>query len=686
MNAIRRTLSETSLVIAVMLALAMLPASLEAQYRESQTSNAHLVADDYSTTLEAQPDPISVQHYVIDAELLPATHELKAKARVQFQARESVNDVQFELNSNLFPTNITDGEGQVLSSRRLGDGESLEVSLRKQLAKGESGTVVLEYEGALADADHSPVEGVQLAYIGDEESYLLYPARWFPVSGYRTSRYTAEFHLTVPAGLQLASGGQVQSQLSGDKVVYTIVYDHPQFPGSIAFVNHPPQVVNANGTTVRVFFSPQHQGVARPYAEAAAGMSSFFASKFGPPAEGNLALVEIDDRSLGGYAGAGTVFLASRGISPEVNTGLLSQEVAQQWWRGLVSPATKADLWIDHGLATYCEALFIEHVGGAQALDARIKEMAIDALTHDTVPIRAASRMAEFSPGYKTLLYDKAAYVMHMLRWELGDEAFFKGLAEFANRYAYKSATTDNFRDVMDQVSGKKLDGFFLQWFDSTGASDFTLDYTVYKVKSGYKISGTISQDKDLFSMPVEVRVNTTGEPVTTRVDVEGRSSPFAINTKDMPKGMVVDPDNRVLKYNDKIRVRVAIARGEQAVAERDYTQALEEYQQAIDVNRISSLAHYRVGEVFFALRNYQSAANAFREALNGDLDPAWTEVWSHVNLGKIFDATGQRERAVNEYQQAVRTKDDTQGAVQLANQYLKKAYERAAENAAPGG
>jgi aminopeptidase N len=330
--------------------------------------------------------------------------------------------------------------------------------------------------------------------------------------------------------------------------------------------------------------------------------------------------------------------------------------------------------------------MYLEELGGPDAIEARIREMAIEALTHDTIPIRAASRMPEFSPAYKTLLYDKAAYVMHMLRWVVGDDAFFAGLKDFARRYSYGEATTEDFLRVMEQASGQKLEGFFLQWFDSTGASDFTLDYTVYRTREGFRIAGQISQDKDLFSMPVEVRVETEGEPVLTRVDVTGHSSEFSISTLERPTGMVVDPNNRVLKYNDNIRVRVAIARGEQAVAERDYTQALEEYQQAIDINRINSLAHYRVGEVFFALRNYQSALNAFREALNGDLDPAWTEVWSHINMGKIFDATGQRDRAVNSYQQAVRTRDNTQGAIDQANEYLKEPYQRVSEQAGYDG
>jgi tetratricopeptide (TPR) repeat protein len=674
--------------LALGLALALFPATLWPQYRESADQEPLLVADDYSVAMESQPEPIDVEHYVIDAELLPESHEIRARAQIRFHAREALSAVQFELNSNLYPTNITDAEGEVLSSRRMGTGDTLEISLRQRLLQDDTGTVVLEYEGPLESADYSPVEGVQLAYIGEELMYLLYPARWFPISGYRVDRYTAEWRLKVPAGYQVVSGGSLQSQLDGSSIVYTVTFGQPQFSGSLAVVRQSssPLTLNTTWANVLVYFSPEHQGVAQAYAEAAAHMVSFFTDKFGPPAGEKLSIVEIDDYSLGGYAGPETVFLSPRAVGSEVNVRLLAQEVAQQWWRGLVGPASRADLWLDHGLATYSEALYLEELGGPDAIEARIREMSIDALTHDTIPIRAASRMPEFSPAYKTLLYDKAAYVMHMLRWVTGDEAYFAGLKDFARRYGYQGATTEEFRQVMEQASGQKLEGFFLQWFDSTGASDFTLDYTVYRTREGYRIAGQITQDKDLFSMPVEVRVETTGEPVTTRADVTGRSSEFSISTLDRPTGMVVDPNNRVLKYNDRIRVRVAIARGEQAVAERDYTQALEEYQQAIDVNRISSLAHYRVGEVFFALRNYQSAINAFREALNGDLDPAWTEVWSHIYMGKIFDVTGQRDRAVNSYQQAVRTRDNTQGAIDLANQYLKEPYQRVSEQADSGG
>lgn len=108
-----------------------------------------------------------------------------------------------------------------------------------------------------------------------------------------------------------------------------------------------------------------------------------------------------------------------------------------------------------------------------------------------------------------------------------------------------------------------------------------------------------------------------------------------------------------------------------------EFNDALKEYQKALEVSRNSSLAHYRIAEVFFQQGNNQSAANEFREALSGDLEPKWTEVWSHLHLGWIYDITDQRERAVNEYRQAVRTKDNTQGALDEAGKYISQKYER---------
>jgi len=103
----------------------------------------------------------------------------------------------------------------------------------------------------------------------------------------------------------------------------------------------------------------------------------------------------------------------------------------------------------------------------------------------------------------------------------------------------------------------------------------------------------------------------------------------------------------------------------------------LAKYEKDVHTDPSSSITHFRLGEIYFQQGKFQDAGNAFREALTGDLQPRWVEVWSHVNLGKTFDSTGQRERALNEYRLATRTNDNTRGALDEAEIYKQFPYPR---------
>jgi tetratricopeptide (TPR) repeat protein len=104
-------------------------------------------------------------------------------------------------------------------------------------------------------------------------------------------------------------------------------------------------------------------------------------------------------------------------------------------------------------------------------------------------------------------------------------------------------------------------------------------------------------------------------------------------------------------------------------------TDVWAKYEQDLKANPYSSITQFRIGEIYFQQGKFLSAGNAFRAALTGDLQPRWIEVWSHINLGKIFDILGQRDRAVNAYTQAQRTKDNTRGAMEEAAIYLQFPY-----------
>jgi len=243
-------------------------------------------------------------------------------------------------------------------------------------------------------------------------------------------------------------------------------------------------------------------------------------------------------------------------------------------------------------------------------------------------------------------------------------------------QYAWKPISTDEFQKLAETASKQELTYFFAQWLTSTGVPQFKRTWAVYRTAKGYQVVGKITQDLDLFRMPVEVRVETEGtRPVTDRVPMVGTTADFTVNLRARPTRVIVDPASRILKYDDKIKFQVEMKRGDQLAQEQAFLEAVKQYQAVLDLNKNSSLAHYKLGDIYFKLRNYNASMEEFRRALDGDLDPKWTDVWSHLMLGKIFDVTGQRDRALNEYQRALQTNDNTQGALDQANQYVKKPY-----------
>jgi tetratricopeptide (TPR) repeat protein len=162
-------------------------------------------------------------------------------------------------------------------------------------------------------------------------------------------------------------------------------------------------------------------------------------------------------------------------------------------------------------------------------------------------------------------------------------------------------------------------------------------------------------------------------------VQVIGTSTEFTIDTFGRPKpdGISIDPDDDILKTDPTLQIRALIAKGEGLAEQGKFAEAIQQYQQALSIQSNNSLADFRVGEAFFYQKNYSSAADSFRSALDGDLAPSyrWVEVWSHIYLGKIFDLTGSRERAINEYEKAEELKDDTGGAQKEAEKYMKSPY-----------
>jgi aminopeptidase N len=651
--------------------------------------------------LHAQaPRPVNflAEHYDVSASLDAIGQSISATAKIDFKAVEASSSVRVELHPNLIVKEVKGADGKPLTFER--DNQNplmVVVQLPTPVATAGHITLTYTYAGLLVNEENSPVPGVRAALINKDGAYLLLPARWFPLTNFPSNRYTATFRLNVPDIFAVAGTGKAsapspmpgKNAVEGGRLLYTFECKNPAPHGTFVAGNLQLNPKQAEGIKVAVYAPRASSANAEEFAASVARSAIIFSDMFGPIPDPTFTLIQLPDGTLRDYAAPGVLLLSQRIWDPKSSDRTIARLVASQWWGIQVLPATPGDVWISDGLARYSEALYAEQNAGKEAGLRAVDEFAVGALMYeDAAPIAQAARLAPYSPDYRSVVLNKGAMLFHMLRAQMGEMAFKSALHDFYFQFAEKSARVEDFENIAErhaQAAAKppqeppNLRGFFAQWLNSTGVPEFSLEYVVYRTPKGFRVVGKIKQPLDTFRMPVDLRIDTEGNPEQKTVDVIGTESGFTVETFGRPKpgGIKIDPNNVILKGSTSLRARAAIARGEDLAEQGRFYDAVTQYQRALAIQPNRPLANFRMGEAFFYQKNYQAAANAFREALQTVPEPSekWSEVWSHIYLGKIFDMLGQRERAVNEYSKAKQTNDDTGGAQQVAEGFLKKAY-----------
>jgi aminopeptidase N len=651
-----------------------------------------------------RPATFLATHYDITASLDPATQSITATAKIDFRALQASSTVRVELHPNLQVKGVKSADGKSLSFDR--DNASpmlLLVTLPAPVATDGKVTLTFEYSGLLANEENSPIPNVRVASITKDYAYLLLPARWFPLTDYPSNRYSATFRLNVPDSFAVAGTGTAPAPtpLAGGRLLYTFECEREAPNGSFVAGNLQYNPKQAEGVHVSVYAPRSTSGSAQDFANDVARAVIAFSDMFGPLPDASMTLIQLPDDTLRDFAGPGVLMLNSHIWNPKSADRTIARLVASQWWGNQVLPATAGDVWISDGLARYSEALYAEQNAGKEAGLRAVDDFAVGALMYeDAAPVAQAARLIPYTPDYRSVVMNKGAMIFHMIRGQMGDVPFKALLHDFYFRYAEKTARNEDFialAERREQASLKpgenppNLRGFFAQWLNSTGVPEFQISYVVYRTPKGFRVVGKIKQPLDTFQMPVQLRIDTEGNPEIKTVEVVGSDSDFTVETFGRPKpgGIHIDPGNVILKASTGLRARAAIARGEELAEQGRYYDAIQQYQKALSIQPNRPLANFRMGEAFFYEKNYQAAASAFRDSLQTVPEPSekWTEVWSHVYLGKIFDLLGQRERAVNEYSKARQTNDDTGGAQQVAESFMKKPYSENGQSAAvPAG
>ncbi len=628
---------------------------------------------------------IDIENYVIQATLKPDSHEIKATAEITFKPIDSSDVVLFEISDNLSVQKVLNSQGVELEFAQNESGPGVfTVRFVKALPADQEVTIKVEYSGGFDRDKYSRLytRDESSAYIGMEGSYLLYSAKWFPMSRFLTDRATATVQVTVPLGQTVVGPGtQLPVVTKGISETFGWASSQPILPNSIVVGQYFEKKVQVGDFTVTCFASQDRLDSAEKSAGELAKVLEYYQKMFGPSAAGrDVRLVEVDDKLSAQPGMLGTIFITNRELSmakPPVRE--LARRAAYQWWSETVGSLSTDDLWLVDGLAYYSAAMFMGQSGDPAAYKDEIDKLAVLGLKfEDRSAVRAGFGLGYRTEAYESVVAGKGAWIFHMLHEILGDDKFSQLLQQYAKECSGKGGATAVLRSLSEKLSGRELAWFFGEWLDTTGVPSLSVESITYRTQSGFKVVGSVKQERDLFRMPLEVEV-LAQESKTERkvIEIDGKTSAFEVETSTLPMKVVLDPDNRVLRDSPELQTRVQIAIGDDLKDRGEYVEAIRAYERALKLNARKSLAHFRLAEVFFEQMNLNSSANSFRDALNGDKDPKWLEVWCYIYLGKINDILGQRQRALAEYNKAVNTKDDTNGAQAEAQKWISAPFVR---------
>ncbi len=325
-------------------------------------------------------------------------------------------------------------------------------------------------------------------------------------------------------------------------------------------------------------FAPDPVARLRAVAGDVAASLEFFSGMLGPPVMKTLTVAPIPGGFGQGFPGL--VYLSTFAYIDSVSRPaalrdareqtfysdlMVPHEVAHQWWGSVISTAHTEDEWLLEALANYSSLLWLEKKKGVKEMDAVLNGYRSELLekdsqgrTYESVgPIVWGERLngETASRTWRAITYGKGTWIMHMLRRRMGDDAFFKLLAELRRRYEFKLVTTADFQALARELrpsglTAEGIDAFFDNWVYATGIPTLKMRYTVSGIAPAVKLSGSIDQSGagDDFSMdaPVEVQF-AKGPPQTIWVRTTGDDNTFTANLRQVPVRVII-PDDVLVK------------------------------------------------------------------------------------------------------------------------------------------
>jgi aminopeptidase N len=509
-------------------------------------------------TYPRQP-AVDVQHYTFRIVLRDETNEISGDATVQLRfVQDGIREFWLDLASasngkGMTVTDVSSPNGHV---RYQHSNDRLTVTVDSPPRKGTQQVFRVQYHGV-------PANGLRMIpnKFGERSFFSEnWPNRaheWLPMIDHPYDKATSEFIVTAPAQYQVVSNGLLQEEMdlgNGQRLTHwkqsVPIASWLNAIGVAQFSSRHFAIIAGIPLQTWVYSQERENGIVvfdKPTVRAL----EFYRDHIGPYPYEKLANVEAAGIS-GGTEHASAIFYGEKSVQDKPATNLVAHEIAHQWFGNAITEKDWDDVWLSEGFATYFTLLCTEHDEGRDAFVAGLKrsrgtvfdlekKMPGVAVTH--------SNLSDMGKVLNQIIYQKGSWTLHMLRAQIGTDAFWDGIEDYYRRYRDSNVSTDDFRRVMEEHGHVDLKWFFDQWLRRPGSPVVEGTWQYDATSRTVRLDLHQRQDGDAYRLPLEIGLRTgeDGREPIEKIDFNQKHQVFEIKSEERPSAVRLDPNTWLL-------------------------------------------------------------------------------------------------------------------------------------------